>query len=40
MTRRIPLLPTLAVAAAVLVMIWLGVWQLQRANWKAELLDR
>jgi surfeit locus 1 family protein len=30
MTRRPPLIPTLIVAAAVLVMIGLGVWQLQR----------
>jgi cytochrome oxidase assembly protein ShyY1 len=38
MTRRIPLLPTLLVAAAVVVMIGLGVWQLQRAKWKERLL--
>lgn len=30
MNRRLPLIPTLVVAAAVLVMIGLGVWQLQR----------
>lgn len=30
MIRRLPLIPTLIVAAAVLVMIGLGVWQLQR----------
>lgn len=40
MSRRLPILPTLAVAAAVLVMIGLGVWQLQRAAWKQQLLDR
>ena len=40
MTRRIPLLPTLVVAAAVAAMIALGVWQLRRAEWKAELLAR
>jgi surfeit locus 1 family protein len=39
-SRRLPLVPTLAVAAAVLVMIGLGVWQIQRASWKAELLDK
>jgi len=39
-TKRMPLLPTLAVAAAVLVMIWLGIWQMQRASWKAELLGK
>jgi len=38
--RRLPLVPTLAVAAAVLVMIGLGFWQIQRASWKAELLDK
>ena len=40
MSRRLPLVPTLAVAAAVLVMIGLGFWQIQRASWKAELLDK
>jgi cytochrome oxidase assembly protein ShyY1 len=39
-TRRLPIVATIAVAAAVLVMIGLGVWQLQRANWKAGLLER
>jgi surfeit locus 1 family protein len=38
--RRLPILPTLAVAAAVLGMIELGLWQLQRAEWKAELLQK
>jgi len=40
MKRRLPIIPTIAVAAAVLVMIGLGAWQLQRASWKAGLLDR
>ena len=40
MSRRLPLIPTLAVAAAILVMIGLGVWQLQRATWKEGLLAR
>ena len=40
MTRRIPLLPTIAVTAAIAVLIGLGVWQLQRANWKAGLLAK
>ena len=40
MTRRWPLLPTLIVAAAVATMIGLGVWQLRRAEWKADLLAR
>jgi len=36
--RRLPLLPTLVVAIAVAVMLALGVWQLQRAQWKERLL--
>lgn len=36
--RRIPVLPTLFVLAAVAVMIALGIWQLQRAQWKQRLL--
>jgi surfeit locus 1 family protein len=36
--RRLPILSTLIVAAAVAVMIVLGVWQLQRAAWKERLL--
>ena len=36
--RRLPILPTLVVAAAVVVMIGLGLWQLQRAQWKERLL--
>src|SRR5215213_702509 len=40
MTRPLPLVPTLLVAAAVAVMIALGVWQLKRAVWKEQLLAR
>jgi surfeit locus 1 family protein len=36
--RRLPLLPTLVVALAVAAMIGLGIWQLQRAQWKERLL--
>ncbi len=36
--RRIPILPTLIVAAACATMIGLGIWQLQRAAWKDRLL--
>lgn len=36
--RRLPILPTLLVAAAVAAMIGLGIWQLQRAAWKERLL--
>jgi cytochrome oxidase assembly protein ShyY1 len=36
--KRLPLIPTIIVAGAVLVMIGLGVWQLQRAAWKEGLL--
>jgi surfeit locus 1 family protein len=38
--RRLPLLPTLFVAAAVAVMIGLGAWQLERLRWKEALLAR
>jgi cytochrome oxidase assembly protein ShyY1 len=38
MTRRIPVIPTIIVLAAVSLMIGLGVWQLQRAKWKEGLL--
>ena len=37
MTRP-PLVATIVVAAAIAVMIGLGVWQLQRAQWKEQLL--
>ena len=40
MSRRRPILPTLIVALAVAAMIALGVWQLRRAEWKADLLAR
>ena len=36
--KRLPLVPTLIVAAAVAVMIGLGIWQLDRAGWKKRLL--
>ena len=38
MIRRIPILPTLVVLAAVATMISLGIWQLGRAEWKEALL--
>jgi len=40
MSRRLPLVPTIIVAAAVLILVWLGVWQLQRAGEKKALLTR
>lgn len=40
MIRRLPVLPTILVAAAVAVMIGLGIWQLKRAQWKEGLLGR
>lgn len=40
MIRRLPVQPTIIVAAAVAVMIGLGIWQVQRAQWKEALLDR
>lgn len=36
--KRLPLIPTIVVAAAVALMIGLGIWQLQRARWKEGLL--
>jgi cytochrome oxidase assembly protein ShyY1 len=36
--KRIPILATLVVAAAVALMIALGIWQLRRAQWKEDLL--
>lgn len=38
MIRRLPVLPTIIVAAAVAVMIGLGIWQLSRAEWKGRLI--
>ncbi|MES2119754.1 MAG: SURF1 family protein [Pseudomonadota bacterium] len=40
MTRRIPIVPTLIVLAAVATMVGLGVWQIQRATWKQGVLAR
>jgi surfeit locus 1 family protein len=36
--RRVPIVATMLVAAAVATMIWLGVWQLHRLRWKEALL--
>jgi surfeit locus 1 family protein len=38
MTRRLPVIATIIVAAAVALMIGLGVWQIRRAHWKEALL--
>jgi surfeit locus 1 family protein len=40
MNRRLPIVSTIVVLAAVAAMIALGVWQLQRAKWKDGLLER
>jgi surfeit locus 1 family protein len=40
MIRRLPVIPTLIVIAAVAVMTGLGVWQLERAKWKEGLIAR
>lgn len=40
MIRKLPLIPTVIVAAAVAVMIALGFWQIRRANEKDDLLAR
>lgn len=36
--RRLPLIPTIIVAAAVVTMIALGIWQIDRARQKADLI--
>lgn len=40
MIRRLPVVPTILVAVAVAMMVWLGVWQLHRLHWKEALLAR
>ncbi len=40
MIRRLPIFATTIVLCAVAIMVGLGVWQLQRAQWKADLLER
>jgi cytochrome oxidase assembly protein ShyY1 len=40
MNRRLPIVPTIFVLAAVAIMVGLGMWQLQRATWKEGLLKR
>lgn len=40
MTRRIPVLPTIIVAAAIATMIALGFWQLDRKGQKEAMLER
>ena len=40
MIRRLPVVPTVIVGAAVLFMIYLGIWQLDRAQWKEGLLTQ
>ncbi len=38
MIKRLPIIPTIVVLAAVATMIGLGMWQLQRARWKEGLI--
>lgn len=40
MKARVPVLPTAVVAIAVAAMIALGMWQLQRRDWKEALIAR
>ena len=40
MIKRVPIVATIVVAAAVALMIGLGIWQIQRAKWKEGLLAR
>jgi surfeit locus 1 family protein len=39
-TRRIPIVATLVVLSAVVTMVWLGIWQLHRKEWKEALIAR
>jgi surfeit locus 1 family protein len=39
MIRRLPIIPTILVALAVALMVWLGLWQLQRARLHAAQLQ-
>lgn len=38
--RRLPLVPTVMTLLMVGVMVWLGFWQLQRREWKHDLIAR
>lgn len=38
MIKRLPIIPTIIVVAAAAVMVWLGFWQLGRAEEKAQLI--
>lgn len=40
MRRRIPIVATLATAVSLVILIGLGVWQVQRLHWKEDLLAR
>lgn len=40
MTRRVPMISTLIVLAAAMTMVALGLWQLQRKEWKEALIAR
>jgi len=40
MIARPPLIPTALVLAAACAMVALGIWQLGRAGWKADLIER
>lgn len=40
MIRGLPIFATLLVAAASATMVALGIWQLERAEWKADLIAR
>lgn len=40
MIRRIPIISTIVVLLAVATMVWLGFWQLDRRQWKEELIAR
>lgn len=40
MIKRLPIIPTIVVVTAAAVMVWLGFWQLGRAEEKAALIEQ
>ncbi|MBW3535437.1 MAG: SURF1 family protein [Gemmatimonadetes bacterium] len=40
MIRKVPIVATVLVAIAVATMIGLGIWQLDRAQWKGRLIEQ
>ena len=40
MLSRLKLVPTLITIPSLIILVWLGVWQLQRMDWKADLITK